>query len=77
MNDKNHVKAEALNKLKIYVESEIRRLQDGGLSLKHFEYNPTLDYYTEEEAFEISSIAKRLKSLKGIEEYCNINDIKI
>lgn len=77
MNDKNRVKAGALNKLKNYVECEIRRLRDGGLSLEHFEYSPTSDYYTEEEAFEISSIAKRLKYLKGIEEYCNINDIKI
>lgn len=77
MGTKDIVKSEALRKLKGYVECEIKRLHDGGLSLDFFEFKPTPDSFTEEEKSEISSITDSLKFPEGIISYCRLNNIEI
>lgn len=77
MNAKDIVKSNALKKLHDYIECEIKRLHDGGLSLNYFEFKPLPGSFTEEEFSEITSIVNSIQSSDGIQTYCKYNNINI
>lgn len=68
--EQDKIKRSALEKFHKYVEFEIGVLRDGGLSLSDFIFEPTKDYYTEEELKEIRRNIENIKTKEGLIDYC-------
>ena len=81
--NQNSVRRHALEKYKDYVESELKRLNDGcldgtKLSVTEFEPVPPIkDGYEQEELEEIEYLFEKLKDIKELTSFCKCNGIEL
>ena len=81
--NQNSVRRHALEKCKKYVESELKRLNDGcldgtKLSVTEFEPVPPIkDGYERKELKEIEYLFGRLKDKEALMSFCKYNEIEL